>query len=129
MARKLYLYMGRRDKQATKMMTVLECEDYEVIPPVRVANIDFLNLPVITQSEIIKTLYENRLLWELWVETADTYTELRDKLKSRGYANVPIYVNSKHPIKCEVLVGESRNQAMKTQITSSIQPTMVRKQT
>ena len=130
MARKLYLYMARRDKQAVKTLTVLECEDYEVIPAIRVENIDFLNVPIVTQSEIMKTIYEHRLLWELWVETADNYTDLRAKIKGRGYANVPAYVNSKHPIKCDILVGDSsRNRAMRTQIAASTAPTMVRKQT
>ena len=131
MAKKLFLYMAKRDKKGVRVLTTFECEDYTTVPATRVQDLSTLNLPKNLEAEIRKTLYQNRLLWEAWAETAEDYSALRTSLKSRGYVNLSVYANALHPIRCEVLVGEQDNGPVPSTrgLTGSAQPTMIRKAT
>lgn len=48
------------------------------------------NLPVVWQKQIESIVYENRMLYDANIETASDYNELRDRLKQRGYTNLPM---------------------------------------
>lgn len=83
----LWLYLGRRDKTATRLLAIVQGKD---IMATRIDNLDVLNLPITWQSQINQIVYDNRMLWELWIEAADTYEDLRTALKMRGYNNIPV---------------------------------------
>lgn len=131
MDKKLFLYMAKRDKKGTRVLTVFDCEDYTTVPATRIQDLSTLNLPKHLESEIQKTLYQNRLLWEPWAETAENYTALKTSLQSRGYVNLSIYANALHPIRCEILAGvqESGPVPSTRGLIGSTPTTMVRKTT
>lgn len=83
----LWLYLGRRDKTATRLLAIVQGRD---IMATRIDNLDVLSLPTTWQSQINQIVYDNRMLWELWIEAADTYDDLRTALKTRGYTNIPV---------------------------------------
>lgn len=83
----LYLYLGRRDKAGIRILAKLLGRP---ILASRVENLDILNLPVNWTSEIKQIVYDNRMLWELWLEASDTYDLLKASLKNRGYTNLPM---------------------------------------
>jgi len=56
----LYLYLARRDKSGIRIL----------------------------DGQITQIIYDARMLWEPWVESANTFEELRASLKIRGYTNI-----------------------------------------
>jgi hypothetical protein len=36
------------------------------------------------------------MFWEPWIETADSFNDLKKSLTSRGYSNLPIHDSPKH---------------------------------
>jgi hypothetical protein len=39
---------------------------------------------------LTEIVYESRLEWEPWIESADSFDNIKDKIKKRGYTNLPI---------------------------------------
>lgn len=92
----LYVYLSRLDKKGIK--TIIAFNFNGKCYPTKVKNISDLNLnPKITK--IIENEYNlNKMQYELYVESAPSFDELKDSLKKRGYKNLPIgqftgYVN------------------------------------
>ena len=57
---------------------------------IRVTNVNTLGLTPKLAEKINKEFQDNKMLWELWVESADTYDILRKNLKARGYSQIPV---------------------------------------
>lgn len=62
-----------------------------IAPPTRVKDIESLNLPAYLERRISKQAHKERMLWELWIESAGSFAELRKNLKKRGYKNLPLH--------------------------------------
>lgn len=90
---KLYLYLARRDRSNIKVLTTFPGPIY---PATRVKNIEDLKLPLELEKELSKTIRENRMLWEVWIEGAENYDSLRESLIARGYRNVPGFHSPQH---------------------------------
>lgn len=83
----LWIYLARRDKTGIKMTSKFRGKK---IIPSRIESIEDLHLPP-SYADYIKTLiYENRMLYEPWIESANDYATLVQNLKLRGYTNVPV---------------------------------------
>ena len=78
----MYLYLARRDKMGARVVTVLEGPE---CPPIRLTDLKSLQLPVAISESVERILYENRMYWEPWIESADSYQALRKKLQARGF--------------------------------------------
>lgn len=74
-----------------KMITVLQGES---IVTSRVTDLTMLKLPQIWERKITQIINDNRMLYEPWIESATDYNELRDRLKGRGYSDLPMGVSS-----------------------------------
>ena len=85
--KKIYLYLGRRDKKGVAILSVLHGPS---VPPSRVPDIARLGLPRDLTARLKQSIHEERMYWEPWIEAADTYTDLVESLKKRGYTNVPV---------------------------------------
>jgi len=83
----LYLYLARRDKTGVRLLAIVQGKE---TLSTRVDDINTLGLPSSWASQISKIVYDSRMYWELWIETADSWDALRNILKTRGYTNVPI---------------------------------------
>lgn len=92
---KIYLYMGRRDKKGVKILSVFSGTN---LPRSRVEDLRNLHLPSLMENAISKTIHENRLLWEVWIEGAERFDELKQKLEKRGYRNIPLHADQIHPV-------------------------------
>lgn len=85
---KLYLYLGRRDKKGVQVLTVL---NGDAMPPARVADLGILQLPHEVKAELDSLIYGNRMEWEPWLQSANSYQELKESLQKRGYSNLPVH--------------------------------------
>jgi len=79
---RLYLYLARRDKKEIKVLTTFQGH---AVPPTRVRDVKHLGLPRELTAKLSQEIHEDRLLWEPWVEAADSFEQLRESLKKRGY--------------------------------------------
>ena len=101
---KLYLYLGRRDKKGIKVLSVFRGQN---APASRVQNIEDLNLPSLLEREIKRTIYENRMMWEVWIEGAEDFGKLKKSLKNRGYSSLPVHSSPLHQPKIEKIATET----------------------
>lgn len=83
----LYVYLANRNKKGVKLLTTLKSET-----PVHSKLIDLtsLNLTQTKQAELEELIQKDSMHFEAWVETAKSYAELKEKLKERGYADIPM---------------------------------------
>jgi hypothetical protein len=91
--KRLYLYLQRRDRKGMKLLSIFP---FKECPPTRVTDLNSLKLPKALTATIEKSIYEDRMYWEPWIESADTYTELRNSLHKRKVRNVPLISTPKH---------------------------------
>jgi len=93
-AKKLYLYLAKRDKKGFNLLSVFH-HGYD-FPATRVQDVSSLSLPAHLQTRISKTKHDERMLWELWIEGAESFEDLKQSLKDRGYSNIPVHSSPKH---------------------------------
>ena len=85
----LYIYLARLDKKGIKVISGFEYN--ETVYPTRVKDISKLNLNPNLTNSISKEAYDNRMNYELFVESATSFLELKSSLSSRGYSNLPMH--------------------------------------
>lgn len=83
----LWIYLARRDKKGIKLVVTLQAR---AVLPSRLPNPADLRLPYGISQKIEKIVKENKMLWELWMESADNFSDLRESLKKRGYTELPV---------------------------------------
>lgn len=83
---KIWMYLGRRDKTEVRIIASTRGKQ---ISRVTLLNVDSLGLPSLWQDEINQIIDDNKQLWEFWIHQADTFIDLRENLKTRGYTNIP----------------------------------------
>ena len=117
-----YLYLGRRDKKGVKVLTVFGSQNS---PRIRVEDIKSLHLYPSLETSLEKTIYEHRFLWEVWIEGANNFEELKEKLKQRGYRNIPMHAEQTHPIKQNTIpyIKKSKNNTMLERNSKKLLPT------
>ena len=60
------------------------------IHPNKIENISEFNLPAKLENSIRKSIRDNRMLWEAWIESSDSFQDLKKSLNKRGYKDLPI---------------------------------------
>jgi hypothetical protein len=85
----LYLYLARRDKSGVRIIARLAGREQL---PIRLSGnlLATTGLPPTWYEEINQMIYDSRMLWEPWIQSANSYDEFRANLKTRGYSNIPI---------------------------------------
>lgn len=84
---RLFLYLARRDGRGIRILTVMSGREQ---PPTRLNDIKTLQLPSQLQAELERIIADDRMMWEPWIESAESYDALRANLKKRGYTNTPV---------------------------------------
>jgi hypothetical protein len=84
----IYIYLARLDKKGIKVLSGFEYG--KKVYPTRVRDITSLNLNPEILSKISKEAHENRMEYELYIESATSFNELRENLQKRGYSNLPL---------------------------------------
>lgn len=85
---KLYLYRAKRDKKGMQLLATFPYD--QPYPPTKVEDVRELALPEYLESSIKQKNQEDRLRYEMYIEYAESYQNLCDSLKSRGYSNLPL---------------------------------------
>lgn len=85
---KVYLYLARRDKKGIKILTSFNHSDAYF--PTKVTDLKQLNLSEDLYKSINKEVSENKMLYELWIQSSDSFENLKKSLYKRGYSNLPL---------------------------------------
>jgi len=83
--KKIYLYLASRKKDGIKIITILNGKSVVLS---RITDLSQLKLPIRWQVQIQEIIYNNRTHYEPWIESAEDYSELRKKLKKRGFGKI-----------------------------------------
>jgi hypothetical protein len=114
----IYIYLARRDRSSVKILIVAKGKE---ILASRLDNPEILNLPSNMTDELAQVIYDNRMFWEPWAESADTFEDLRAALKDRGYTNIPL--SSQPQITIKTTIPKINTNQLPQKIT------MIRKKT
>lgn len=112
----MYLYLGRRDRKGVRVVMVLDGPE---TTPVRVTDLKSIQLPKAVSESVEKIVYDNRMYWEPWIESAENYEKLRQALHKRGYSNLypsckPLYDGSS--LLCPPRADMTNHQPRKTMV-------------
>ena len=119
-SKKLFLYLARRDKSSVRLLATFPGKTF---PATKVKNLDELDISASIKKEMQKEVKDNRMLWQLWIEGASSFAELRGELLKRGYKNVPMFGDGKY---FEATLSSAR--AHRPSLSNLISPkTMLRK--
>ncbi len=83
---KLYMYLGKRDKKGIKVLATFQGDPKTA----RVHDVKGLGLDPVSEATILSQIEENKMNWEVWIEPASSYTELKSNLERRGYRDMPL---------------------------------------
>lgn len=94
---KLYLYLTKRDKKGVRFLAEMTGNEQLA------TRLKDLSLIVSNHREdLSQIVYDARMMWEPWIESAESIDILRQKLKLRGFVNLPLSNNmemkSENPI-------------------------------
>lgn len=84
----LYIYLARLDKKGIKVIGGFIYD--KKVYPTRVRDIGNLNMNPEISGRITKEAHDNRMHYELYMESATSFNELKDSLTRRGYTNLPM---------------------------------------
>jgi len=85
---KVWIYLTRRDKSGVRFLSQFRSK--KEISPTRIKNIAELNIPPENAQKLDEIIFQSRLEWEPWLESADSFDIIKNKIKKRGYYNIPI---------------------------------------
>src|SRR5574343_2116453 len=83
--KRLYLYLAKRSRQEIKLITVLQGEN---VVSSKITDLSKLSWPPLWEHKINKIIYDNRLLYEPWIESATSFEELRSRLFEKGFKDI-----------------------------------------
>lgn len=84
----LYIYLARLDKKGIKVVSGFNFKGKAYAT--RVEDISTLGLSPQVSALVSKEAYENRMNYELFVESAESFDDLKLSLSNRGYSNLPL---------------------------------------
>jgi hypothetical protein len=99
------------------------------VSPTRLSNVNDFNLLPSIESSINKSIHEKRMLWEAWIESSDSFAELKESLKKRGYKNLPVnsFPKFKENFSSKISFGEKEKKRVSNIRNIKTQKTMLRR--
>lgn len=93
----LFIYLARRDKKGIKVISAFAFDGKA--HATRVNDIASLGLSPQIMAKVSEAMFENRMDYELFAESAPSFDALRSSLERRGYSHLPLqqftgYANS-----------------------------------
>ena len=84
----LYIYMAKLNKEGIKVISSFPF--VHKVHPTKVGDIRSLNLTPEMTQKVTKEFKENKMHYDLYVETAENFESLKKALAKRGYSHLPI---------------------------------------
>ena len=106
---KIYLYLARRDKSSIRILSIL---GFGICLPTRLNddNLQRLSLGYAKESNILNIVTSEKMDWELWVESSESFQSLKQSLSQRGYRGFPLNDNPELFTMGSMISQETLNQ-------------------
>lgn len=85
----MYIYLARRDKSSVRFLGGFPYASKVYPTKVRPEEVASLNMGPQTTSLVSREANENRMEYELYMETASSFEDLKSSLSGRGYSHLP----------------------------------------
>lgn len=88
---KIFIYLTRRDKRGVKVLLSFKTKLKSF--PIKINDykkLIELGMTKDVTNKLYKELQENKMLYEMWIESSSDYNELKNSLIKRGYRNLPM---------------------------------------
>lgn len=85
----MYVYLARRDRKGVKILASFDHSSTVHPTKVDLKDISGLGMDPGVNSVVAKEAFDNRMHYELYLETADSFEGLRSSLAGRGYSRIP----------------------------------------
>jgi hypothetical protein len=80
-----FIYLAHRDKKGIQLMGIMESK----LLYHQKINVKDLQLTQDLEKILSETVRENKMKWDLWIQSANNYQELVKKLTDKGFSNFP----------------------------------------
>lgn len=103
----IYIYLAKRDKIGIKIIIGLKSK--QKIYATKISDLRTLNLKSDVHNLIEKEFLKNKMNYDLYAESANSFNDLKSSLRKRGYKNLPMHQLTEHAssfINNNVLVTE-----------------------
>ena len=103
--KKVYIYLAERNKKGIKVLTVVNSQiEYQ---RTQITDVVKIGLPANLQEKIIEQAHKDRMLWDLYLESAEDFKSLKKLLTKRGYHTIPLFSSPMFaPEQAMVMTGE-----------------------
>lgn len=85
----MYVYLARRDKSSVRFIGAFPYASKVYPTRIRPEEVSSLNMSPQATSLVSREANENRMEYELYMETASSFDDLKSSLSRRGYAHLP----------------------------------------
>lgn len=124
--KRTYLYLARRDKKGVQLLASFQNKESQVYPT-RVTDVKALKLSPAMERDVEKSVEENKMLWECWIQSADSFQDLKNRLSNMGYKKSQM-PNNAQPLFVQKISPVSKEELKKPDTTNTDKPkTMMRK--
>jgi len=90
MQNQIFIYLARRDKKGIKLIANF-LHDGKTYPiKIKAENIEDFQLSFQIKNLLYLEIEKNKLEYEMYMESASSFNELKESLRKRGYTNLPI---------------------------------------
>lgn len=112
---KVYLYFLRRNKKDIKIIGNLKSSGR--VHPTRLVDLDLLGLSASDRLNLKSIINYHQSDWEIWIESAENYAELRKNLNKRGCVapsslNAPLLTLASQELPKSALIKINANKLM-----------------
>jgi|688.fasta_scaffold192874_3 hypothetical protein len=88
MKNQIFIYLARRDKKGIKCLFNFPYKTK--VYPTKIDNIENFQFSNEIKSSLYLEFEKNKFLYELYMESANSYNDLKQSLIKRGYKNLPL---------------------------------------
>lgn len=85
----IYAYLARKDKKGIKTIASFSSNTKCYPTKIEPENLNKIQLADSIKISIEKELAKDRLMYDIYLESSDSYDSLRKALLKRGYKNIP----------------------------------------
>ena len=111
---KLYIYLANRNKDGIKILNTSSCST--IYNSTKINDVYKIGLEPSLEEKISNYYNKFKMSWDLIIESADSYKNLKDSLKKRGYYNLPLFSGSLFQEQLDSVVNSIEKSKQKTTI-------------
>lgn len=108
---KLYIYLANRNKDGIKVLNTSSCE--KQYNSIKINDISKVGLDSSLEEKISNYYNKYKMNWDLIIESADSFKELKNSLKKRGYYSLPLFSSSLFQEQLELIVNSVTDSKQK----------------